>query len=324
MYDIGHLRHFLAVMDHGSLSEAAKRSFVTQPALSKSIQRLEASLGHPLFDRAGSLRPTALALHLVPLCRRTVQEYNDIIRETELFMSSELGELRIGAGPFFAEILVIPAIKALLSERPKTKLELEVHNYDLLPEKLRAREFDMFVADVSELRSETDLRIIPCPKIPVIWVCRKGHPLAQRKRLAARDMFEFHFVLPRPAPWGLDWLDQNVPVQFRGKKKGEDFVALFSNHLSSLRDVVLSTDAITAMAPSMLEPNWRQELFHVLPIKGPPPYSDSGIVMLKDRSMPPIASFMLRMMREHFNSVQSFLPPHGMSAAGSKPGRTGT
>ena len=298
MHDIGHLRHFLAVMDHGSLSEAAQHAFVSQPALTKSIQRFEASLGHALFDRSARLEPTALALRIAPLCRKVVLGFDDIGGEAELFMNSALGDLRIGAGPFFAETLVAPAIRKLLQNRVNAHVDLEVIAYDALPEKLRARELDMFVGDISELRHDPDLVIVPMPSFPLIWVCRKGHPLCERKQLLARDMYAYPFVLPRPTQWGIDWLDRNVPPKLRGQKKGRDFVAMFSNNLGSLREVVLNTDSITAMSVSMLEPEWRKERFHRLPVKSPPPYSDAGIVMLKDRSMAPIATLMLEILQK--------------------------
>ena len=49
--EIRHLRNFLAVMKTGSLNKASAELGVSQPALTKSIKRLEAALGVPLFTR---------------------------------------------------------------------------------------------------------------------------------------------------------------------------------------------------------------------------------------------------------------------------------
>jgi len=69
------LRHFLAVATEGSISAACTRLAVTQPALTKSIQRLEAQLGVKLFERL----PRGMALTrygntLLPHARRIEAE----------------------------------------------------------------------------------------------------------------------------------------------------------------------------------------------------------------------------------------------------------
>ena len=51
--NLRHLEHLLAVADTGSFSRAAGRLFITQSALSRSIQGLEDELGGPVLDRLG-------------------------------------------------------------------------------------------------------------------------------------------------------------------------------------------------------------------------------------------------------------------------------
>ena len=51
--DTRRLQHFVAVVDHGGFTAAAKATFVSQPALSLAVKELEADLGTPLFDRIG-------------------------------------------------------------------------------------------------------------------------------------------------------------------------------------------------------------------------------------------------------------------------------
>ncbi len=57
------VRSFLAVLDAGSMSAAAKRLGAHQPTLSRQVAMLEAQLGAPLFERTGrGTAPTAMAL----------------------------------------------------------------------------------------------------------------------------------------------------------------------------------------------------------------------------------------------------------------------
>lgn len=64
------LRYFLAIMQAGSFSAAARNLFISQQGLSKSVHALEAELGVELFERDGrNARPTEAALGLVPLAQ---------------------------------------------------------------------------------------------------------------------------------------------------------------------------------------------------------------------------------------------------------------
>ena len=64
-------RSFLAVMDHGSLSAAARQLGASQPTIGRHIEELETALNAVLFDRTGrGLKPTAMAHQLVDPVRQ--------------------------------------------------------------------------------------------------------------------------------------------------------------------------------------------------------------------------------------------------------------
>ncbi|BAO80727.1 transcriptional regulator [Serpentinimonas raichei] len=69
------LRHFIALAELGSFARASKALFLTQPALSRSIQALEAELAQALFDRVGRrIELTAMGLELLPRAKILTQE----------------------------------------------------------------------------------------------------------------------------------------------------------------------------------------------------------------------------------------------------------
>lgn len=72
--DVHHLRYFLAVVDHGSVSGAASGLGVTQPTISQALRSLEADLGTPLFHRIGrGMVPTSAGEALVGSARRVLR-----------------------------------------------------------------------------------------------------------------------------------------------------------------------------------------------------------------------------------------------------------
>lgn len=97
MFDLEELRQLVAIAEAGSLSAAGEKLHLSQPALSRSMQRLEAELGFKLFERSRNrLVFNELGLHAVEGARRIlrgVQYYCDDLRD----YASKLFILRIGA-----------------------------------------------------------------------------------------------------------------------------------------------------------------------------------------------------------------------------------
>jgi len=91
------LRHFLAVLDTGSLSAAAETQHLSQLALSRSIRALEERLGVPLFDRNDRrLYLTPFAHAYAPRARRMVSDEKEADRTLALMKAGELGSLALG------------------------------------------------------------------------------------------------------------------------------------------------------------------------------------------------------------------------------------
>ncbi|HAS30487.1 MAG TPA: LysR family transcriptional regulator, partial [Alcanivorax sp.] len=86
MWQLQELTRFRAVYEHGSLSAAARALGLSQPALTRSLQRLEQSAGAPLFERhTRSLRPTELARTLHRQVNRILDDAAGLDRLVEAF-----------------------------------------------------------------------------------------------------------------------------------------------------------------------------------------------------------------------------------------------
>ena len=121
--DLKHLRTFSTVAELGSVSKAAVRLRVAQPALSRQIINLEKELGLKLFDRIGRrLLLTREGDQLVENCRRVLGQVADIAEQARIFHGGQAGSLKIGASPQVMES-VLPAT---LSSYAKTFPMVEV------------------------------------------------------------------------------------------------------------------------------------------------------------------------------------------------------
>src|SRR5690606_39823030 len=76
--NLAHLRYFAAVVEHGNVTRAAERLFVSQPTVSAALRTLERELGQPLFDRVGRrLRVTPAGAEAYRRVVRILAEWDD-------------------------------------------------------------------------------------------------------------------------------------------------------------------------------------------------------------------------------------------------------
>ena len=110
---------FLAVVDTGSFSKAAKRLNRAQSAVTYGIQKLEAQFGIPLFDRT-AYRPalTVAGRALLPRARRIAEETN-AFRDTARSLASGLeAELTIVLNSMFPMRAAVEALRAFTAKFP--------------------------------------------------------------------------------------------------------------------------------------------------------------------------------------------------------------
>ncbi|MEY3611430.1 MAG: HTH-type transcriptional regulator CynR, partial [Pseudomonadota bacterium] len=90
--NLRHLEHLLALAETGSFSRAAEKLYLTQSALSRSIQALETDLGGPLLDRVGKKNElTPLGRSVLERARRIVDEAQELKQGAVLLQQGGLG-----------------------------------------------------------------------------------------------------------------------------------------------------------------------------------------------------------------------------------------
>jgi len=119
------VRLFLAIAEHGSLTEASRRLRVGQPTVSRRLAELEESLGYPLFDR--SVEGTTLTSQgerwLEP-ARRMAEWAGELRSTAELTDSAPAGIVRITAAPGVAFDFVAPFARLVRDKYPKLSLQV--------------------------------------------------------------------------------------------------------------------------------------------------------------------------------------------------------
>ncbi|CAG2133981.1 HTH-type transcriptional regulator CynR [Cupriavidus yeoncheonensis] len=236
------LRHFLAVLDNGSLIAAAETVHLSLPALSRSIRALEDNLGVPLFDRTDRrLQPTAYAHAYAPRARRMVLDEKEAIRTLDLMRTGELGTVSMGMGSSLAEPVLRPMLAELLRTAPGVRLRSLIETSDRLLDALLAERLDFFVGDIRVAQGHPELAIEPVHRSTFGWYARTGHPLAGRQGIDSRTLRQYPLIATgyvEPSLLLSLGRDYALPSPVL------DHFSLITDDLGTVREIVASSDAI--------------------------------------------------------------------------------
>jgi DNA-binding transcriptional LysR family regulator len=132
-HDLNLLPVFLALMDERSVTRAARRLGITQPALSNALTRLRAMLLDPLFIRERyGMQPTPKALELAPVVAAALANLDELILGQQAFDPLKARQRFTIAPNSYVEFVLVPAIVARLREQaPGVSLRLTPYGADV-------------------------------------------------------------------------------------------------------------------------------------------------------------------------------------------------
>lgn len=236
------LRHFIALSESGSFAKASTVLFLTQPALSRSIQALEQELGHALFDRIGRrIELTMVGRQFLPRARRLVQEADALRAIGRQMQAGGTGIVRVGLSSGPGAILSAPMLLHMARHHPRLQLEVARGSTDLLVHALRAQRLDAAVVDIRALRPAADLRVTHQVEMSASFLCRKGHPLTETD---APVPFEDLLAYPIASTPLSDEVARILTERYGPAANPDDMVTLRCDDTPTLVEVARSSDAI--------------------------------------------------------------------------------
>ena len=183
--ELRQLRYFIAVAEEGNISRAAKKIFLTQPALSRQIKALEDEIGQCLLERqAHSIRLTPAGEALLREARELLQHADQVL---ERVRAAGRGlRLRVGYAPSLAAGMLSAAVESFTQTHPNASVEL----FDLsTAEMLAGLESDKLdvVLTVGQERAAHGLKWTPLVRAPFRLAVNQNHPLARRQRVTPAE-----------------------------------------------------------------------------------------------------------------------------------------
>jgi DNA-binding transcriptional LysR family regulator len=184
--ELRQLRYFVAVAEAGNISRAAKRIFLTQPALSRQIKALEDEIGQCLLERqAHSIRLTAVGEALLVEARELLQHAEQAL---ERVRSAGRGtRLRVGYAPSLAAGMLSAAVESFTQLHPKTRVELSDLSTAAMLAGLQTETLDVALS-VGQHRKTRGLNWTTISRAPWRLAVSQNHPLARTSHATPLDL----------------------------------------------------------------------------------------------------------------------------------------
>lgn len=194
----------------GGITEAARVLGVSQPALSKSIARLEQQLGVKLFERSGGgVRPTRYGRLLASRGAGLLSSAVELRQEIVLLASGASGRLRIGCGPA-SRLRPLQALAPLIAKKfPLLKLEIRWEGGDRLMQGMADGRYDVAFGYYESAQPFGELIRVKMLQDRRVSVVRPGHPvLASGQPLSAREFLRYPIASAGMTPTFNKWAGQ--------------------------------------------------------------------------------------------------------------------
>jgi DNA-binding transcriptional LysR family regulator len=309
---IDQLIHLLTLEKEKNFGRASKAVHLTQPALTKSIKRLEEHFEVQIFDRLPKgVYPTSQGKLVIEWARSVLSMRKLLFRDLNYLAGLSRGTLTIGAGPYVADAVIGPFVGAFIKEHPKMEVKILNRPWYELEGMLLSHAADLYIGYVSELYFPDDIEILAKRTESIMWFCRVGHPLLSKKTVSRQDIVSFPFATLSFSAGNekifhapgfaegfervlIDYFDLSIKSGGR-----EHFpVSVQCDDLETLRKVVLTSDAISFLPDSAVLNELEERRFVRLPFSVPGLGGIMGIAALRRRTLSPSASAFVEIFRE--------------------------
>ncbi len=207
--DITTLKAFVIVSETGSFSEAAEQLYLTQSAISKRIQSLEAELKSPLFDRRGrNVRLTEAGEAFLSRARKILYEYDDGKRAIENLSESIGGHLRVGTSHHIGLHRLPDVLREFIRRYPEVKLDLKFMDSEEVCTQIDRGELEIGVITLPTKTIE-NLKIEAIWDDPLSIVVGHEHPLYDEPEIVAERLNNHPAILPAPNTYTRQLIDRH-------------------------------------------------------------------------------------------------------------------
>jgi DNA-binding transcriptional LysR family regulator len=285
--DTDALKAFVTVAKCGSFSVGAQQMFLTQPAISKRISKLEEQLNHRLFDRLGrDLRLTEAGNNLLPRAESILHELSRLERSIQELSGEIVGSLKVATSHHIGLHHLPPILREFASQHQNVNLQFEFLDSELAQERVLTGQCELAIVTLSP-REEANLYR------QVLWhdhlrvVASKNHPLSALESVSLDALSDEAAILPDTNTYTGQIIKQTF------ESAGLDIrLNMTTNYLETIKMMVS-----VGLGWSVLPTTLIDDQMQILDIKGLPALSrDLGLIRHQRRSLSNAAQAFLELV----------------------------
>lgn len=278
------LEYFLAVVEAGSIKAASNELNISQPALSRLINRLECNLGVPLFDRGPrGVTVTRYGEILLRNARVMADQERAMRWELNALKGLEQGVALAGVSPYLGDYLMPRVIAELVRRRPAIALRIHTGSYPDLLRALLAGESDVFFSPLPADQSRDDVRFVTVrPSLQAV-VVRAGHPLLGDAAATLAQAGTYPWLLPSYPSHH----EHEVVSAFLDAGLKPPRFPVQTNNVFLARELIAASDYVSIMPQAMLAAPAIKGRIVALECGFRPASTDIGYVTRARCSLPP-------------------------------------
>lgn len=191
--DLADLYAFQALVKHGSFRLAAEAICLSQPALSRRIDKLENALGVKLFERTTRrVNLTLIGRTFAPQAEKLLADLDVIISDISDIGANRTGLVTVACVPSAAYYFMPKVIARFQSRFPRVRIKLIDTSAGNVYNAVLSGQADFGLSFTST--PQPDMEFMPLLQESYVAACRKDHPLAGKKSISWNEFYQHNYV----------------------------------------------------------------------------------------------------------------------------------
>lgn len=287
------IEYFSVIAEHGHLGRAAETLGLTQPALSKSVHRLEEAMQAKLVQRTSKgMVLTTVGTALYSHVRRLRLSLEDVRREVADLAHGSAGHLRVGCAPIFSTHVLPAACARLVKEAPKLTFKATFVDLEIALPALRHGELDFYLAPFQASQHE-DLVAEHLFDQELVVYASTRHPLARKKKVGLPDLVRQRWVIaalnaPSPLRLRQAFLDAGLPPPE---------IAVEANSLRLRHRIVASSNLVGFAPRESVSEAFPRSRCVVLPVRDLNYIRRVGVMYRRNAYLSPAAQRFIKILK---------------------------